>query len=269
MLATAQSGSDFQIINERAQQAVQAVFADVSISSRVVMLEATPAAEFRAMSKDVVGVIEEGLVSVLYNNTVVSVLEPGDLLLSDLDYLPLNIDALIYGSEGGAQIRTYSKSELLTALAVDSDRMTQWTQAVSLQVSLLLRLNALHIRQAIGDGTPEVFPAGSIIIRQGDPADDVYSMAHGVAEVLVNDIPVGIINSGELFGTMAALLGSHRNATVRAIESCNVVSVPKDRFFQLIRSRPAAVQGLLVDMAHSISKLNAEVVTLRRRRQDD
>ena len=95
MLATAQSGSDFQTINERAQQAVQAVFIDVSISSRVVVLEATPAAEFRAMPKDVVGVIEEGLVSVLYNNTVVSVLEPGDLLLSDMDYLPLDIDALI------------------------------------------------------------------------------------------------------------------------------------------------------------------------------
>jgi len=52
---------------------------------------------------------------------------------------------------------------------------------------------------------------------------------------------------------------------VRALESCSVIRVPKDRFFELIRSRPAAVQGLLVDMAKSITELNEEVVALRRR----
>ena len=90
-------------------------------------------------------------------------------------------------------------------------------------------------------------------------------MTEGLAEVLVNDMPVAKIRPGELFGTMAALTSSHRNATVRALESCSVIRVPKDRFFELIRSRPAAVQGLLVDMAKSITELNEEVVALRRR----
>ena len=268
MLATAQSGSDFQILNQSAKQAVRTVFDGLDLAVRMVTLPSTPAAEFRAMPRDVVGVVESGLVSILHNNTVVSVLEVGDLLLSDTDYLSANVGSLIYGSEGGAKIRTYPKGELLSALTADVDRMTAWMRAVSLQISLLLRLNALHIREAVGaGGHPEIFPSGAIIIQQGDPADDIFSMSHGEAEVLVNDMPVAKIRPGELFGTMAALTGSHRNATVRALETCNVVRVPKDRFFELIRSRPAAVQGLLVDMAHSITELNEEVVTLRRRQQ--
>ena len=112
-------------------------------------------------------------------------------------------------------------------------------------------------------GSSEIYPSGSVIIQQGDPADDIFSMVEGLAEVLVNDMAVAKIRPGELFGTMAALTGSHRNATVRAMESCSVIRVPKDRFFELIRSRPAAVQGLLVDMAKSISELNEEVVALK------
>ena len=115
---------------------------------------------------------------------------------------------------------------------------------------------------------PEIYPVGSIIIQQGDPADDIFSMAEGLAEVLVNDMAVAKIRPGELFGTMAALTGSHRNASVRALKSCSVIRVPKDRFFELIRSRPSAVQGLLVDMAKSITELNEEVVSLRRKHGD-
>ena len=81
----------------------------------------------------------------------------------------------------------------------------------------------------------------------------------------MDEQPVARIASGELFGTMAALTNGYRNATVTALERCSVLRVPKDRFFEIIRTRPEAVQGLLVDMARSITALNGEVVTLRQR----
>jgi len=43
--------------------------------------------------------------------------------------------------------------------------------------------------------------------------------------------------------------------------------VPTEQFFELIRSHPAAIEKLLVDMAKSITQLNEEVVTLRHRLQ--
>ena len=50
-----------------------------------------------------------------------------------------------------------------------------------------------------------------------------------------------------------------------ATTRCSVLRVPRDRFFEIIRTRPEAVQGLLVDMAQAITTLNEEVVTLRHR----
>jgi CRP-like cAMP-binding protein len=266
MLATAQSGADFRSLNDKVKQQFRGVLSAVSIESRLIELSAAPAAQFRAMPRNLVGVVETGLVSVLHGNTVVSVLEVGDLVIPDTDFLPSGVGPLLYGSEGGAFIRGYDRDAFLADIAVHESSRNQWMAVLSQHVSLLMRLNALHIREAVGmGGTPEIYPAGTIIIQQGDPADDIFSMVEGLAEVLVNDMPVAKIRPGELFGTMAALTGSHRNATVRAMESCSVIRVAKDRFFELIRSRPAAVQGLLVDMAQSITELNEEVVALRRK----
>jgi len=266
MLATAQSGADFQTLNEDVKTTLRGVLASASVESILIELRSSPAAEFRAMPRNTLGVVESGLVSVLHGNTVVSVLEAGDLVYPDTDHLPAGVSTLLYGSEGGAFIRGYDRRALMDAMADKSDLLARWTRVVGQHVSLLLRLNALHIREAVGMGkNSEIYPSGSVIIQQGDPADDIFSMVEGLAEVLVNDMAVAKIRPGELFGTMAALTGSHRNATVRAMESCSVIRVPKDRFFELIRSRPAAVQGLLVDMAKSISELNEEVVALRRK----
>jgi CRP-like cAMP-binding protein len=203
---------------------------------------------------------------VLNEATVVSVLDSGDVILPDTDFLPEDLEPLHYGSESGAKLVLYPRDMLMDHIRRDTVSSRKWDELCSLLVSLQLRLNALHIREAVGmGGSPEVYPGGSVIIQQGDPADDIFSMTEGLAEVTVNDMAVAKIRPGELFGTMAALTGSHRNATVRAVETCTVIRVPRDRFFELIRSRPAAIQGLLVDMAKSITELNEEVVTLRRR----
>lgn len=266
MLATSQSGPDFRSLNDAVKHSLRSVLSAISLESRLLELSATPAAEFRVMPRNFVGVVETGLVSVLHRNTVVSVLEPGDLVLPDTDFVSAGTVPLLFGSESGAFIRGYDREQLMATLGLDDVLRQTWMAVVSQHTSLLLRLNALHIREAVGmGGMPEIYPAGAIIIQQGDPADDIFSMVEGLAEVLVNDMPVAKIRPGELFGTMAALMASHRNATVRAMESCSVVRVPKERFFELIQSRPAAVQGLLVDMAKSITELNEEVVALRRK----
>lgn len=269
MLATSQSGSDFKALNDFAKRAVQTLLEKAPVESRLLKLSAAPAAQFRTLPPDAIAVVEQGLVSVLHGTTVVAVLDAGDLILPDTEFLPDALAPLHFGSESGATLRLYPRALLLDYFRSDEAITRQWDEVCTLQVSLQLRLNALHIREAVGmGGSPEVYPAGAVIIQQGDPADDIFSMTDGLAEVSVNDMSVAKIRPGELFGTMAALTDGHRNATVRAVETCSIVRVPRDRFFELIRSRPAAIQGLLVDMAKSITELNEEVVTLRRRNLD-
>jgi CRP-like cAMP-binding protein len=88
-------------------------------------------------------------------------------------------------------------------------------------------------------------------------------MSSGVAEVLVDAVTVGRIGEGEIFGAMAALTHADRSATVRAKTTCSVVKVPKEQFTELIKSNPATIHSLLIDMANSIVNLNEQLVGLR------
>jgi CRP-like cAMP-binding protein len=81
--------------------------------------------------------------------------------------------------------------------------------------------------------------------------------------VLVDDVIVGRISEGEIFGAMAALTHADRSATVRAKTLCSVVKVPKEQFTDLIRSNTATIHSLLVDMANSIVNLNEQLVGLQ------
>ena len=211
------------------------------------------------------GVVESGLVSVLHGNTVVSVLEAGDLVYPDTDHLPAGVSTLLYGSEGGAFIRGYDRQGAHGRHGRQRaicwlDGRGSWVNMCPYYCALTRCISA---RQWGWGVALKSIRQGQLLFSRAIPQTTFSRWQRVMAEVLVNDMAVAKIRPGELFGTMAALTGSHRNATVRAMESCSVIRVPKDRFFELIRSRPAAVQGLLVDMAKSISELNEEVVALK------
>ena len=266
MLTTGQAGEDFGLLNKAARASLDRAVDGLEVAHRTLALAASPAAEFKPLPHGTIGRVKTGLVAVVYNKTVVSVLEAGDLVLGDTEWVGSGVTPLHYGSETGAEISLWDRHALMAAITADEQRCHHWQAAQAQAQSLLARLNALHIRQMVGlGGQTEVYPPGSVIIQQGDPADDVFSMVDGTAEVFVNEQQVANIRAGELFGTMAALTDAYRNATVVASTRCSVLRVPKDRFFEIIRTRPEAVQGLLVDMAQAITKLNEQVVTLRQR----
>ena len=114
-----------------------------------------------------------------------------------------------------------------------------WTRLLVTYSGLMLRITAANLQDET-DATPgfEVYEPGEIIIKQGDRADYVFNMTAGVAEVVVDDVPVGRIGEGEIFGAMAALTQADRSATVRAKTTCSVVKVPKEQFTDLIKPQP-------------------------------
>jgi CRP/FNR family cyclic AMP-dependent transcriptional regulator len=129
---------------------------------------------------------------------------------------------------------------------------------------MMLRLTAMHTQVDVVT-TPgfAVYEPGEIIITQGERAQYVFHMTAGLADVLVDDVPVGIISPGEIFGAMAALTHADRSATVRARSRCSVVKVPTSQFTDLIKSNPATIHALLTDMANSIVSLNEQLVRER------
>jgi ABC-type lipoprotein export system ATPase subunit len=103
-----------------------------------------------------------------------------------------------------------------------------------------LGLAVAHLRR-------QTYPAGSLIIRKGDAADDFYIVTAGTVEILLQhpdggDVVVNRLGSGEYFGEIALLRGGTRRNTVRAAPDgpVEVMALDRQTFEQLVReSEPA------------------------------
>ncbi len=89
----------------------------------------------------------------------------------------------------------------------------------------------------------EHFEPGQEVFHQGDLGDRIYIIARGQAEVSRQDggreIVLAKLEAGEYFGEMALLNQTTRNATVRCLESLDVLSIHKREFSVLAANLPA------------------------------
>jgi hypothetical protein len=264
MLATAEPGPDFTVLGQQYKKLISALLEVVNMPA--VPLDVAPVAEgnFRGFDGNQFYVVERGSLAARYQGKVVYLLEEGDILLPDIAGTTDAAIAVHYGSDSGARLGSYPALEFMRRVFADQAATKLWTRLLITYAGLMLRITAANIQDE-AEATPgfEVYEPGDIIIRQGERADYVFNMSAGVAEVVVDDIVVGRIGEGEIFGAMAALTHADRSATVRAKTACSVVKVPKEQFTELIKNNPATIHSLLIDMANSIVNLNEQLVGLR------
>lgn len=78
------------------------------------------------------------------------------------------------------------------------------------------------------------YPAGSIILQQGDTGDELFIIQEGQVEILVmgtkKELPVVLLGKGQIVGEMSLLDYGFRSATARAAED-TVVHVMKEADF--------------------------------------
>jgi len=74
-----------------------------------------------------------------------------------------------------------------------------------------------------------VYPAGKMIIEQGEDGYRAYYLDTGRVEVLVQEgdhqLKVSELKSGDIFGEMALINQEPRSASIRAIETCTVTVI--------------------------------------------
>ena len=87
------------------------------------------------------------------------------------------------------------------------------------------------------------FIAGEVIIREGDPAESVFILTRGEAKATQRtpegERDLATIGPGEIFGEIAIMSGTARNATVRATKPSDALELDAAGFNDLIASSPA------------------------------
>ena len=265
MLASVDLPDDFKRLNRQYRNLIQELLDDIDQVPTRVEVAPTHGGNFRGFDAAKFYLVESGTISVRYANRTIYLLEEGDLLLPDIAGTRDADVAAYYGSEAGASLSAFSALDFMAQVLSRPGSTKLWTRLLVTYSGMMLRMTAMHTATDVIT-TPgfAVYEPGEVIITQGERAQYVFNLTAGLADVLVDNVPVGIISPGEIFGAMAALTHADRSATVRARSRCSVVKVPNSQFTDLIETNPATIHALLTDMANSIVSLNEQLVQARR-----
>jgi CRP/FNR family cyclic AMP-dependent transcriptional regulator len=266
MLASIELLPDFKALDQQLKSLVADLVDEVDLPPVRVEVAPTPSGNFRGFDGAKFYVLASGTISARYNGRTVCLLDQGDLLMPDVAGNRDPDATVYYGSEAGASLDSYTALEFMQRVIQQPRATKLWTRVLVTYSGLMLRLTAAYTAADVV-ATPgfELYEPGDVIIQQGDRAQYVFNMTAGVADVMVDDVVVGRVGEGEIFGAMAALTNADRSATVRARTACSVVKVPTSQFTDLIKTNPTTIHSLLTDMANSIVSLNDQIVKLQGR----
>jgi len=261
MLPLVETGLEFDQLNQRCLAAAHAVVS--LLPCKEVRRIIVGGSEFCAPLSDLrdLYLIQEGGVALSVGDSKLCFYEEGDLFgweeISSLPGAKLFAEAAIF-------VDVYSKEDLFSLLGTSGELRRSFSCFLGCS---LARLYAV-LSTLMKDGElvlPQLkaAKAGSEIIAQGAPADEVYFLAEGGADVYVDGVKAGEILVDEIFGALGALTDNRRTAQVVANKDSLYMALPKEEFYKLLRFRPKTVEKLIHDMARTIISLNEQIVQLK------
>jgi CRP-like cAMP-binding protein len=106
------------------------------------------------------------------------------------------------------------------------------------------------------------FAPGETIVRQGDPADAVYILTEGEAEVFIKDVDgheIRLTTMGRhsLIGETAVISKGRRTATVRARDRVVMFKISAEVFLDLVRQSPEISMQVMTVLAERLERSSA------------
>ncbi len=200
----------------------------------------------------------EGTLRCMRDGQVLFHYEPGEILGIEFKYFG---DAIVIEGDFAVRVQEFSSDAFTTDVLGSSNAASLWFEHLAIRLNLLSELFASGMKHEI-HAPPAVLTAqaGDVIVEQGDMANEVFTLLEGSCDVLVNSQVVGEVRADEIFGALGVVAAGSRTASVVAREPIVYLSVPKDKFLELIENRPSTVFKLIQDMTRTIVALNGKVV---------
>ncbi len=113
------------------------------------------------------------------------------------------------------------------------------------QVPLFANLDAKEL-DAVGLTATELdYPAGRVLMREGERAHEMYVLVEGTVDVTQGDTHVADVGPGGFVGEMALLAHSGRNSTVTAKTDIVVLHIDGREFSTLLNRVPTIAAKML------------------------
>ncbi len=120
-----------------------------------------------------------------------------------------------------------------------------------------------------------MYPAGTVLCREGDPADTFYLITSGRVvisreiEGTDDDFIMGFLGPGQYFGEMAVITDEPRAATVTTLADTDVLEVTKENFSTVFSASPEMARSILQTLIRIIRETDGRAISdLERRVQE-
>lgn len=105
----------------------------------------------------------------------------------------------------------------------------------------------------------KTFHEGEIVFKEGDKGDKAYVVQSGAVQIFKTkgdeEVVLGVIEKGAIFGEMALVDDEPRMATARAIAPATVIVVSRGVFQSKLTKADPFIRGLLGIMVQNIRSL--------------
>ncbi|CAN5818493.1 hypothetical protein BH24CHL6_BH24CHL6_01730 [soil metagenome] len=142
---------------------------------------------------------------------------------------------------------------ILPLLAVASLRWVRYAErraiiperelALLRNVPIFAPLPMTVFEQLAAAAEPLNFEAGSDIVKQGEPGDCYYIIAHGQVDVIHDGRRVAALVKGDGFGEIALLRDLPRTATIRAMTPVETLRLGRQDFLSAVTGSPHSTQA--------------------------
>ena len=121
------------------------------------------------------------------------------------------------------------------------------------QISYFQTCDRLQLRKVIEAGYTQKINKSELLYRPGDKSDKVYIILSGELELIDEELNKRLrhLETGQIVGEVAIMLGIPRQITLRAIEDTNLFSIKAQMFAQLLQDIPGLADQIATDLTTS------------------
>jgi MFS family permease len=122
-------------------------------------------------------------------------------------------------------------------------------------VSFFAPLPGVVLEELASSLVPVHVDPGEEIVRQGEPGDRFFLVAHGRLDVVMDGRPATQLGPGDYFGEIALMRDVPRTATVRARDDVLLYALERDQFLSAVTGYPESAEACDAVVATRLARL--------------
>jgi CRP/FNR family cyclic AMP-dependent transcriptional regulator len=115
------------------------------------------------------------------------------------------------------------------------------------------------LQKEMEDKPPMAHHLNKVIMKEGDRGIFMYLVMEGIVAVTIQEKPVEKVGAGGVFGEMALVDQSARVATATAETDCTLLSINRNDFMELVKTKPAFALSLLKALSERLRFMTSKL----------